>query len=395
MTKFEKRMLIGLAFLVILLSVLEAMVPEPTDWSPSFSQYHRKPYGAKHLHDRLTDLFPEVRTITDPPYTIGYDRNELQGDPGPVNHIYITSNFELDRINTDQLLAMVEKGDHLFVAAESFHGVFADTLMINTDLSLLEAVDDTSDIRFVGAQRIAPGVFRYSRGFPDAFFDRYDTSGTHILAVNGSSHPVLLQMAWGEGKILLCSAPLAFTNYNLLKGDNAAFIAGAFSALPYRPVFWDEFLKLGRQGSSTPLRYILSQPPLRWAWYFALALIILYILTRARREQRAIPIVRPLRNTTRELTDTIGRMYWQKGDHAGIARRMIAHFKEEIRLRTYLASFAYDRHTIGHLAVKTGLSEQETERRLRAIEQREKAGVLTENELLKLSRELHEFRQLI
>lgn len=393
MTRFEKRMLLGLAILAIALSIMEAMVPQPTDWSASYSQYHRKPYGGQFVHERLTDLFPQVHTITDPPYTIAYQR--VNDDPDPVNHIYINTYFELDDLNSEWLLQMIATGDHAFVAAEYFGGHFADTLQLDVDQPPLIDGTDTSDIRFIGDHRIAPGVFRFSRNFPDASFSSYDTSRTRVLAVNGSAEPVLIEMTWGEGRIVLCSAPLAFTNYNLLKGKNATFMAGAFSVLPQRPVFWDEFLKIGRQEASTPLRYILSQPALRWAWYFTLGLIVLYMLTFARRQQRPIPIVRPLRNATRDLTRTIGRLYWQKGDHGAIAKRMIAHFKEEVRTRTYLRTFTYDQAAIDHLASKTGLPKDDVARKLSMIEEHERAGSLTEMQLLKLSNELYEFRKLL
>ncbi len=66
---------------------------------------------------------------------------------------------------------------------------------------------------------------------------------------------------------------------------------------------------------------------MRWAWFLALTLVVLYIIVYARRQQRAIPVVAPPRNATRDLVHTIGRLYWHKGDHADLARKMIAHFK--------------------------------------------------------------------
>ncbi|HMC98165.1 MAG TPA: hypothetical protein VKG92_10950, partial [Flavobacteriales bacterium] len=95
------------------------------------------------------------------------------------------------------------------------------------------------------------------------------------------------------------------------------------------------------------------------------------------------------------LVHTIGRLYWHKGDHAGLAKKMVAHFKEDVRARTYLRTFAYDEPTIAHLAAKTGRSNEELALRLNAIKQREQAAHLDQNELLELSTELHEFRQLI
>lgn len=395
MTRFEKRILWGLGLLILALSVMEAMVPKPTDWSPSYSRFHRKPFGAELLYQRLPDLFPEVRSVSDPLYSVGRERYIEDVLDAPVNHVFINSSFTPDIISTERLLELVEWGDHAFIAAEFIGGALADSLKLDMNAKRWSEFDTISDIRFTGDPRIAQGVFRYARGFPGAYFTRYDTARTRSLAVDGSAHPVLLECAWGNGRIVLCSAPMALTNYHLLKDKNATFIAGAFSALPRLPVVWDEAYKVGRMEARTPLRYILSQTPLRWAWFLALTLVVLYMIVFARRQQRAIPIVSPPRNSTRDLMHTIGRLYWHKGDHADLANKMIAHFKEDVRQRAYLRTFQYDSATIDHLATKTGLEKQEMTDRLNAIARRENAKRLSEKDLLDLSNELHELRRLI
>ena len=395
MSRFEKRILWALGLLILGLSLLEAMAPKPINWAPSYSRYHRTPYGGLLVHESIQDLFPEVRTVHEPVDLAADHRisNDAIAD-APVNHLYINSTFGLSELGTERLLGLVELGDHVFIAAEDFHNVLADTLNLEV-ASMHRMGNDTSDIRFVGDHRIAQGVFRYARGFPGAYFTRYDTSRTRVLAVDGASHPVLLEMTWGDGRIVLCSAPRAFTNYNLLKSNNAAFLAGALSALPFQPVVWDEFYKVGRMESTTPLRFLLNQPALRWAWFIALTLLVLYIIVYTRRQQRPIPFVAPPRNATRDLAHTIGRLYWHKGDHADIARKMIAHFKDEVRARAYMRTFDYDENTVAHLATKTGRAKEEIAKRLNAFRRREQLQSVTERDLLDLSTELHEFRQLI
>ncbi|MEO8590034.1 MAG: DUF4350 domain-containing protein [Flavobacteriales bacterium] len=395
MSRFEKRVVLVLALLIIVLSALEAMAPKPTDWSPSFSQNHRKPYGGQLVYERLKDLFPNVRSVHDPVAIVADDAASAEKADGPINLIYVNSSFALDKLDTERLLGLAAGGDHVLIAADRIDGQLADTLHLRMDRKNWLVGQDTSDIRFIGEQRIAEGVFRYARGFPGAYFTRFDTSRTRVLAVDGASHPVLLHMRWGQGRIVLCSAPLAFSNYNLLKNRNVGFMAGALSLLPPNPVLWDEYYKAARTEASTPLRYILSQPALRWAWYLTLGLVLLFMIVHARRQQRAIPIVAPPRNATRELMHTVGRLYWHKGDHAGLARKMIAYFKEDVRSRTYMRTFGYDEATIAHLATKTGLSREDLTGRLTAIQRREEALHLSETDLLALNTELHEFRQLI
>lgn len=395
MSRFEKRLILGLALLVLLLAGLEASAPKPLDWTPSFSRAHNKPYGASLIYDRLRDLFPEVRTMRDPLYMTATERieNTIIADE-PVNHVFINRQFAPDQFAAEQLLAMVEFGDRAFIAAEQIQGTLADTLNLDGDM-LHWFGNDTSDIRFIGDRRIAEGVFRYARNFPGAYFTSYDTTRTRVLAVDGASHPVLLEMTWGAGRIVLCSAPRAFSNYNLLKDRNATFMAAAFSLLPPKPVFWDEFYKLGNGESDTFLRFVLKEPSLRWAWFLGLSLVVLYMVVFARRQQRIIPLLVAPRNASRDLAHTIGRLYWHKGDHAGIARKMIAHFKEEARARTYLRTFAYDDATIQHLASKTDRDKADIAQRMAVLQRTEQKPYLTESELLQLSTQIHDFRQLI
>ena len=391
MTRFEKRILIVLGLLMLGLALLEASVPAPVDWGRSFSREHTKPFGAKLLYQRLGDLFPEVRTAS------GNDLSERAMDVGTTapNHLFVNSSFAPDVRNTAHLLRMVAEGHHVLIVTDDLYGPLADSLGVVLDQRYIMDGSDTMDVRFVGATKLAQGVFRLGRSTVQSSFNKYPDTGCRVLAVDGSASPVLLELEHGEGRFVLCSTPLAFTNYHLLKPRNATYLATVLGLLPPTLLLWDEYYKDGRAVISTPLRWILSQPPLRWAWFLGLLLLVLHLLVHQRREQRAIPVMEPPRNATRELVHTVGRLLWHKGDHAALARRMIAHFKEDVRTATYLRTFAYDEATANHLATKTGLDTEETQRRLRTIEELERAPRLSEPQLLQLAHELHAFRQLI
>ncbi len=391
MTRSEKRLLWGLGLLMLVLSLLEASVPGSVDWSPSFSREHSKPYGSKLVYERLRDLFPEVRSVSGP-----LEEVHLQDHPdGAVNRIFLNAWIRPDVVETEHLLWLVEQGDRVLIAAENLSGPLADSLGVEMDLRMTGPLVDTIDIRFVGDPRIAQGTFRYARGFRPNYFSAYDKERSRVLAVDGAAKPVLLEVSHGAGRFVLCSTPLAITNHNLLKANNGTYLAGVLSVLPPWPVVWDEQHKVARAEASTPLRWLLSQSALRWAWFLGLGLLVLHILVHVRRQQRAIPVVQAPRNATRELVHTMGRLHWYKGDHADLARRMIAHFKEEVRQATYLRTFGYDNATTSHLAAKTGLDRAEVAQRLHTLERIEHTAHLSEHELLKLSNELHAFSQLI
>ena len=128
MSRFEKRLILGLVLAILLIAGLEASVPKPTDWSASYSLDHRKPYGTALVYDRLKDLFPEVRTVRQPVLDAAMLRIEsVDISAAPVNHVYIDGRFGLDRAAMEQLLALVEYGDRVFIAAENFYDNLASS----------------------------------------------------------------------------------------------------------------------------------------------------------------------------------------------------------------------------------------------------------------------------
>ncbi|MFN3875204.1 MAG: DUF4350 domain-containing protein, partial [Flavobacteriales bacterium] len=258
MNRFEKRLLLGIGLLVLLLAGLEAMAPKPQDWSRTYSRRHKSPYGSRLVFERLGDLFPSVNSVEQPIAATAKQRMDALAAGEPVNHVFINDQLEFNRHGARHLLGMVAAGDHALLAAHAFGSELADTLRLAVEEPLAMRMD-TIDIRFIGEPRMAEGAFRYARGFPGTCFARYDSARVRLVAVDGASRPVLLHMAWGRGRLVLCSAPLAFTNYNLLKDRNAAFAAAALSLLPPRAVWWDEYHKVARAESRSLFRFIKKQ----------------------------------------------------------------------------------------------------------------------------------------
>lgn len=157
-------------------------------------------------------------------------------------------------------------------------------------------------------------------------------------------------------------------------------------------MLWDEYYKVGRAGSRTPLRYILSQPALKWAYWTAMALLLLTVLVYARRRQRAIPVVTPPRNTSREFADTMGRLYYFRGDHADIARKLTVQFKDEVRRKLRLHRTIWDAEAIQEIALRTGISEEELNHANRLMDHYNKVEQVSEEQLLTLNKTLSSLR---
>ncbi|MBZ0205430.1 MAG: hypothetical protein K8H89_03825 [Flavobacteriales bacterium] len=405
MSRAEKTILAATVALVVLILVLDALAPRPINWQPSYTRYKTDPYACGLTYDRLGDLFPQgISTVRQPIYGTAQERLALDSTAPRVNHIFINGQFAPDELDLRHLLLMVETGDDAFIAAENFYGLVSDTLQFNSGylwekpdsltLSGMQQIlrGDTDLVRFTGWPLLHSGPFHFARGGFDNYLKDLQEDSMQVLAVNQREKPVLLRMRHGKGWIYLCSVPLGFTDYYLLKDEGRGFMEAAFSLLPDRPVLWDEFQKVGRSGASTPLRYILAQPALKWAYWTVIALLMLTVLVYARRRQRAIPIVDPPRNTSRDFADTIGRLYYFRGDHADIARKLVVQFKDEVRRKLRLQHTAWDPEGIREIALRTGISEEELQHADRLMEYYTGTEHVSEEQLLTLNKTLSNLR---
>jgi hypothetical protein len=74
------------------------------------------------------------------------------------------------------------------------------------------------------------------------------------------------------------------------------------------------FLESNSKSSQFLLRFILSNPALKYAWWVLLGGLALFIFFNAKRKQRIVPIVEPLKNNSVDFVKSIGNLYLQEGD---------------------------------------------------------------------------------
>src|SRR6185503_10139397 len=78
-----------------------------------------------------------------------------------------------------------------------------------------------------------------------------------------------------------------------------------------------------------------------------------------RRKQRIIPVMTRPRNDSMDFVKTIGRLYYDKGDHKNLSRKMAAYFLEYVRNRYKLTTVSLDEEFIKNLQFKTNCEEHE------------------------------------
>ena len=327
-----------------------------------------------------------------------------------ANYLFVSVRFAATAADLKPLLDFVARGNDVFIAAEGFDDAgraLLDTLGLRTRRVAVPTrrgprglpVPDSVALAFTNPALAGP---RYRLPGADADL-RFEADSAHphptygpaqALATDAQGRPVLLRSSYGAGHVYLCSVPVAFTNVLMLRPATSRFAATALSYLPVRPAWWDEYQKQGRVGDQSLLRLVSSHEALNTAWYLLLAGALLFVLVEARRRQRIIPTIKPLPNTTLLFTRTVASLYRQGRSHGLIAEKKVGLFLDYLRTRFHEPSpdFA-DEAFRERLSQKSGVPRPRVDELLRLINFTRTAPQVSDEQLLRLSRALTDFRR--
>lgn len=160
-----------------------------------------------------------------------------------------------------------------------------------------------------------------------------------------------------NGHLSLHAAPLALSNYFLLQSGNTNYLTGIWQTLPsgINKIYWQDYYQ--RSTDTSGLSVLLRYPATRHALLIGVLTLLVYVLFEGKRKQRAIPVIPPLKNDSVSFVETVGRLYYNKGDHANLAGKMLQQFLEWVRLHYFLNTNLIDEHFVQQLAIKSGMDE--------------------------------------
>lgn len=356
------KFIIPVTVVIIIVILIKLITPQPTDWSPTFSKDDKIPYGSFLLYDILPDLFPnqKIESTNLPFYNITQNR-KIENK----NIIIICDSFNPDELDTKILSGILEKGSDVFIAANRFGGYFNESLKLYVSYSFLGGYD-SAYVNFVNDKLNRSTDYKFTRGNYNHYFTSFDTSKVTVLGVDDFERVNFLKIKYGSGNLYLHCIPNIFTNYNLLKPDRD-YIFKSLSYLKVRGVIWDEYYKQNNKYSSTPIRYILSQPSLKWAYVTLVISLIFFVIFKGRRDQRIIPVIKPLSNTTLEFVNTVGNLYYKQSNHKNIAEKKIAYFLDYVRAKYLLKTLNLNEEFISQLTEKSSIKKPEIKKLIELI----------------------------
>ncbi|HRN38143.1 MAG TPA: hypothetical protein PLL18_14655, partial [Flavobacteriales bacterium] len=88
----------------------------------------------------------------------------------------------------------------------------------------------------------------------------------------------------------------------------------------------------------------------------------------------------------------MGRLYYFRGDHADLARKLSAQFREEVRRKLRLPQSEWDNRTLVEIARRSGIGEEELHHANRLMDFYATAELASEQQLLTLNKTLDRLR---
>jgi|TARA_R110002153_G_scaffold8646_2_gene36838 hypothetical protein len=401
----ERRSKIILGFLIAVLVgiiVTEIVRPRPINWRPSYTSISKIPFGCFVLFNELPSLFPnsEIQSVEESIYDV-----LIKNDSSITsNYILINDNIYLDEQETNQILEYVAKGNQVFIATTELRGKLADTLNIEI-LQEYTIKEDTVNVDFTHTD-LNKNIYEFERGVNTAYFTSLDTLNTEILGhihfkdntfLNNEKNvkqvkPNFIKTSFGKGSFIINTLPIAFTNYYLLS-DKSSYSANSFSYLHNNLLYWDDYKKSGRKVISSPMRFVLNQPALKWSYYLVLCGLLLFVIFKAKREQRIIPVIKPLENSSVEFARTVGSLYHQSKDYTNLNSKKINYFLTYIRNRYYINTTVLNERLVTQLAAKAGKNIEETKSLIDFMLSLKNKPIHTEQDTLNLAQKINTFKQ--
>lgn len=334
------------------------------------------PYGTYAAYRNLKYLFPRATIYTrrqEPGY---WDSLSIYDDKQA--YISVCYNFSADEAETKKLIRFAENGNDVFISAREL-SFSAETMITQADneSDIRHYFHNTLQYDFSDTLTISLLDPPYPGGYTEysypgkklaGFFEKLNIATADIFGNDEGGAPYFIHLRVGKGNFFVHLAPLAFSNYFLLHKNNIEYYEKTLSVInpEVTKVLWDEYFlnkrdnnQSGSNEKKSWLSVLFRYPALRAALLTAIFTLLLYVLMEIRRKQRYIPVVTKPRNDSLDFVKTIGRLYYDKGDHKNLCRKMAAYFLEYVRNRYKLPTGTLDENFINQLRFKSGVDESE------------------------------------
>ncbi|SDQ32216.1 hypothetical protein SAMN05421664_1135 [Chryseobacterium soldanellicola] len=345
MNKTFKIYAILFIIVMVILALLEVNKKEITDWRKNFDINEKSPFGLYIFNQEIKDLFKNnLKKTSESPFDY-YNKNKKS-----PHNILVVEN-DIDVPSWKKILDEVSHGSDAMLIVSNMPKDISDSIgFYDSEISfdeqnVLKLTDKKYQNDFIELDKFPSG-----RGF-SYIKPNVEVLGKTVEKEN-DDQANFIKVKFGKGNIYVHSEPLFLTNYYLLKPGNVKYAADVFSYLDDKETVW--FVESSTKESQFFMRFILSKPALKYAWWVLLGGLLLFIFFNAKRKQRIVPIVEPLRNTSVDFVKSIGNLYLQEGDFHDMMVKKAQYFLNKVRLDLLIDTQNLDEEFAKKLQLKTG-----------------------------------------
>ena len=369
---------IYIALLVVIFALIviaDYNRPKAVDWRPTYSVNDKIPFGLYVLDHEIGGILKNQkieRLSTSTPYEFlntKYDSDSLVDTYTIKGTVLNISEFaSIDEASMKEIFYFVSHGNNAFLSMKTFPQSLLDSLKLDFRTDFHYTPKSTI---WLANKNLGRKPYNFTEGMDNYYFSKIDTLNTTVLGYQrnefSSKKVNFIKVPYINGYFYLHTQPAVFSNFHLLKANHYEYAEKAFSYIPKEAVYWYMKPTNGEGISDSPMRYILGQAALKWAWYIFLIGTLIFILFNAKRKQRIVPIIKPLANLTVDFTKTIGNLYYQEGDHNNIVDKKIIYFLERIRNEYLIDTSKLDKEFVTKLHLKSGKNRADIENAIQLI----------------------------
>lgn len=355
--------------LFVAMMFIEMATPRHFVWKATFTHNDDQPFGAALFDSVMASSLTQGYTTTS--LTLSQLEKSI---PASERHVYLIVSDEqpLSASDEEALMHLLQRGDQFLInATEWASDTIEDILrfkvkgyaypwirslkhnVLNHTYDTLQWV--TKGTPYAACQWIVPEELNdacLTAYQPSAFKplvvmrkfmpddEVWDSDSDEYIQVEAhhQTDTIAAVIDYKQGRMVVAACPLVFTNYGVVYYGGATMALRLLSTLQRYPVIrLDPKAKTEAGGvSEAPTRYIMSQPPLRWAGRLLALVVLLAMIFTARRRQRVIPVIKPPVNRALEMVRHIGSLYFHRHDNADLLTKKYQFFVEEVRKLTMI-----------------------------------------------------------
>ncbi len=338
--RFSRLYMLGILTFLLLVFVYEYRMPSRFAWEATYGHHDKQPFGCYVADSLFAASLPQGYRVADSTLY------QLAASHRPRTILVVGGRIPATATDVRAMMRLAKQGCSVIIAT-GYYTDLIDTLGVEIRESYIHSPSLKHHVEKGRvrsrlcwlADTLGYGRHTY-RVYPqlfDSYIDGTDSVGCRLLAARADTVPMAVEFRIGKGKVILSSTPLMFTNYALLDGENYGYAFRLLTVAGPHPVVRTEaYLPHAARGEApSPLRYVISRPPLHWALLLTVLGILLFMVFTARRRQRVIPVIAPPQNHSLEFVRLVGTLYFQKSDHRDLVLKKYAYLAEELR-RTLL-----------------------------------------------------------